>query len=1401
MGNPRIGDGVVDMGAHEMPEQTHIITTAAGVNGSIIPENPPVFEGYNKTFSIQPAAEYHVDSLTVDGSPVSVALSYTFTNVQSVHTISATFAINMYALTVENGSGDGSYTNGEVISISADTMPVEYEFFGWITSPSGYTNRVANTSATSTTFTMPPADVTVIANYLTGSNYVDAARPDDSGDGLSWATAKKTIQAAVDVVRDDGTVWVTNGVYDTGGAVTPGYSLANRVCITKPVTVRSVNGAEVTSIKGAGPIGNSAIRGVFISNGGSLIGFTVTNGYTKSSGSLTVERSGGGVAVAGDGVVSNCILRGNSAHYYGGGARLNNGGALNNCILIDNLAVNAGAGACLSEGGELNNCMITGNSAGSSSGGVFCWNGGTVNNCTLSGNSANSIAGGVRLYYGGVLNNSIVWNNTAPSEINIRKDGSGNIIRHTCASDGLTHGVDGCITNNPLFQNAANSNYQLQVSSPCINTGSDVYAPTNVTPYDLAGNSRINGAVDMGAYENTSQMFMITTTPSANGSITPENSWVIQGENKNFIIQPELEYRIDSLTVDGTPVSVASGYTFTNVQSSHTIAATFVVDPHMLTVENGSGDGTYVIGTEIPVSADEAVGESVFSYWAVDPMEFTNRLADAFASSTTFIMPATNVTLTANYRVPSTYYVDASRPDDSGSATNWTTAKKTIQAAVDLATAGDIVLVTNGVYNTGGAVAPVYIDEWGAVTNSLMSRVCITNAITIRGVNGADVTIIRGASHEYPGSNGVSAVRCAYLLPGAVLEGFTLTDGHTFAGTVDWFDNFGGGAFLFTNAVLNNCVLSENSARYLGGGAFCLEGGTLNNCVLNKNSSECDAGGAFGGTLNNCILSENSAGYIGGGALLVENGTLNNCTVTENLSGDEGGGVLCTEGGTLNNCIVWGNSSPDGSDIKQWGTETIIRYTCASDGVTNGVNGCITDNPLFLNPNGNYRLQQNSPCIDAGLNDYAPEMDIIGVVRPFDGDTNGVAVADMGCYEWDSHTFSGVYYVDASRLDDSGNGFGWSTAKQTIQAAVDLTSDGDMVLVTNGVYNTGGTVTPVWGSITNGLTNRVCITNAITVQSVNGADVTLIKGAPGSNGNNDLDSVRGVFLNNGGRLTGFTITNGYTMSRDSSLFDRSGGGIWLETNCVVSNCMLSGNSAGDDGGGAFAYYGGTLNNCVLTGNDAGGEGGGVSLFRAGTLNNCTLSGNSSPSYGGGAHLYQGGTLVNCALTGNIAKYASGVHLVFGGTLNNCTLTGNSRDGAYLREGGTLNDCTLSGNLYGAYLSRGGTLNNCTLTGNSRDGAFLREGGTLNNCALSGNLDDGAALYRGGTLNNCTSTGNAGDGAYLKDGGLLNNCIAWGNATDIRTVGVSNIIRNTCASIGVTHGMDGCITNNPLFWTV
>ena len=221
--------------------------------------------------------------------------------------------------------------------------------------------------------------------------------------------------------------------------------------------------------------------------------------------------------------------------------------------------------------------------------------------------------------------------------------------------------------------------------------------------------------------------------------------------------------------------------------------------------------------------------------------------------------------------------VNAASSNPVAPYTDWSTAAVNIQDAVSVSVAGDSVLVTNGYYLPGGVIT-------------------ITIPISVAGVSGPAQTIIDGG-----GAN-----RCVYLGSGAMLTGFTLTNGYT---TQD-----GGDAYCeSTNEHIASCVLSGGRAGVViqgvggpgnGGGA---RGGTLTNCTLIANWSSQSGGGAFGSVLNNCIVASNTAnGFQGGG---VDQCTVLNSTLSGNWSGQWGGNASeCT----LTNCLLTGGSAFSG---------------------------------------------------------------------------------------------------------------------------------------------------------------------------------------------------------------------------------------------------------------------------------------------------------------------------------------------------------------------------------------------------------------------------------------------------------------------------------------------------------
>ena len=97
-------------------KKTYTLTASASTGGSISPGgNISISHGDSKTFTITPAQGYKITNVTVDGTSKGPITSYTFSNVTSAHSISATFApsgeVKLSAPGVTDSSG-GSIGGG-----------------------------------------------------------------------------------------------------------------------------------------------------------------------------------------------------------------------------------------------------------------------------------------------------------------------------------------------------------------------------------------------------------------------------------------------------------------------------------------------------------------------------------------------------------------------------------------------------------------------------------------------------------------------------------------------------------------------------------------------------------------------------------------------------------------------------------------------------------------------------------------------------------------------------------------------------------------------------------------------------------------------------------------------------------------------------------------------------------------------------------------------------------------------------------------------------------------------------------------------------------------------------------------------------------------------------------------
>ena len=284
-----------------------------------------------------------------------------------------------------------------------------------------------------------------------------------------------------------------------------------------------------------------------------------------------------------------------------------------------------------------------------------------------------------------------------------------------------------------------------------------------------------------------------------------------------------------------------------------------------------------------------------------------------------------------------TWFVNAKHGSNGYSGLSTFAPKRTIQAAINAASAGDYVVISGGTYN---------------------ENLTLSKRLTLFSHEFA-VTIIDGRH----------AGHCLLITEnaaGSVIDGIVFTHG----APINAGNKYGGGIDCLANATIRHCTFKDNgnSSTTFAGGLH-----TANKAQV---------------TVENCLFTGNYA-WACGGASLTESGsmaTFDRCTVygnrSDNFIGNQGGIAVANTGTVIvKNSILWNNT---GMQIAAYGSyygaQSTIRvsYSCVQGGVAaNGAGhfyndgGNINADPRFLNvPRRNFWFRDNSPCWRMGHPDF-----------------------------------------------------------------------------------------------------------------------------------------------------------------------------------------------------------------------------------------------------------------------------------------------------------------------------------------------------------------------------------------------------------------------------------------------
>ena len=835
------------------------------------------------------------------------------------------------------------------------------KFFGFSANQDGvFTTYRFPMRGTRTAHVMSPplgSVLTVIAVVTEKSLWTDPSVPDGAFMDGTEEHPYNTLQGAVDVALASGAYWCVfakKGVYDKGGLSHGG--VTNRVSVANNstyVSLYAVDGPEETFIVGAGDessshpykLGPAAVRCVSSANGAVRVnGFTLTGGRSDDS---SGQSGYGGAIFSGSPnfQVEDCIIS-NCVATRGAIAWQ---ATVRRCRISDCVSTVTGA---FRYGCHVGACVLKNVTTVSTLTDVIVGNQDFAYNCTFIGSDAADVTilpvANSETYGACGLFNSVAWGfNSVPHTPNALIDG---FYYGNCANIGPSMRLRvGCTEAALGFGDKAAGDYSLCSSSlPSVNGGSTLNVDGKYWAYgpviDIEGNE-----FEFGPEGQVAVGAYVRTTPSVS---------VIAAASTNVAavsVSPEGE---QFLTANAPPV------TFTATDAATRNYQGFYLDGELVTT---SPTYTYVYDGE-KVGGRLDLEARYSPYWYVDPTK-----------------------------------------SDSNSGCDWENAKRTLVGVMAKALPGDTVYAAPGIYEEGDMIQHKNSYK-NSDTATLRARVVLTNNVKLVSRDGPATTIIKGASsaQDIRGHGlGTDALRCAFLYPDAVLDGFTLSGGRGSGGT-DYDENdFGAGAtgwFGSGNGVypeIRNCIVT-NCIAQRGGGTTHIK---AVNCRFYGNRCFNNSAAGIHTRFINCLFDYNK-----GAETVVGYWTeLRNCTFGLHNEADSVLGVSATSGylqnpAVHNTLFLAGKMSVvNSAAIQAAFTNCVFTPYMYSRLPTNALtnDACVVADSSMLQVDEDGRpIIGANLAIDAGDTNY---LNLATYPTDLEGNprvVNGLRM-DIGCYEVD----------------------------------------------------------------------------------------------------------------------------------------------------------------------------------------------------------------------------------------------------------------------------------------------------------------------------------------------------------------------------------------------------------------